>query len=205
MFAWGMPTPNAHNSRRIVFTGKQEVSIESSTLVLPARARCCRWTQLSLMSTGTENIVFNRLFDPGTHWDNWVKYPFYPGYTSVGTVEAVGEGVSGTGGGDRVAFRAGHRSHAVVAAETCYAIPAGLPFEQAVWFALCEDRVSRGACCGLPTGRQRAGDRRGADRADVAALGAGLGRGIDPDGGYRAGPDAACEGGRSYGDDFAAD
>ena len=50
---------------------------------------------LSLMSTGTENIVFNRLFDPGTHWDEWVKYPFYPGYTAVGTVESTGADVTG--------------------------------------------------------------------------------------------------------------
>ena len=66
------------------------------------------------MSTGTENIVFNRLFEPGTHWDRWVKYPFYPGYTSVGIVETLGEGVNSLKTGDRVAFRQGHRSHAIV-------------------------------------------------------------------------------------------
>src|ERR1022692_1371259 len=46
------------------------------------------------MSTGTENIVFNRLFAPDTHWDRWVKYPFYPGYTSVGVVAEAGSGRS---------------------------------------------------------------------------------------------------------------
>ena len=88
------------------------------------------------MSTGTENIVFNRLFEPGTHWDDWVKYPFYPGYTSVGTIVAVGPETPGYEVGQRVAMRAPHRSMAVVGADRCYPIPEALPFEEAVWFAL---------------------------------------------------------------------
>ena len=88
------------------------------------------------MSTGTENIVFNRLFDPGTHWDRWVKYPFYPGYCAVGTIEEIGEGVETVKVGDRVALRSGHRSHAVVSEASVYPIPAGIPSDQAVWFGL---------------------------------------------------------------------
>jgi len=136
VFARDMSTPEPHNSRRIVFTGKQEVVIEPFDVGAPGKGEVIVKTHCSLMSTGTENIVFNRLFDPGTHWDNWVKYPFYPGYSSVGTVEAVGNEVSALKAGDRVGFRAGHRSHARVEAKSCYLIPEGLPFEQAVWFAL---------------------------------------------------------------------
>jgi len=88
------------------------------------------------MSTGTENIVFNRLFESGTHWDQWVKYPFYPGYSSVGVIEEVGPGVAHLQKGQRVAFRTGHRSHALMNASDCHPIPDGVPFEQAVWFAL---------------------------------------------------------------------
>ncbi len=88
------------------------------------------------MSTGTENIVFNRLFDAGTHWDNWVKYPFYPGYSSVGVVEKTGAGVKHLRAGQRVAFRAPHGSHACEDAAKCVPIPEGVTFEQAVWFAL---------------------------------------------------------------------
>jgi 2-desacetyl-2-hydroxyethyl bacteriochlorophyllide A dehydrogenase len=93
-------------------------------------------THLSLMSTGTENIVFNRLFDSGSHWDLWVKYPFYPGYSSVGIIEEAGEGVEHLRKGQRVAFRAAHRSHAIEDAANCIPIPDGVPFEHAVWFAL---------------------------------------------------------------------
>ncbi|MCE0496587.1 MAG: zinc-binding alcohol dehydrogenase [Methylacidiphilales bacterium] len=88
------------------------------------------------MSTGTENIVFNRLFDPGTHWDKWVKYPFYPGYSSVGIIEEVGKEVEHLQKGQRVAFREAHRSLALPNAAECYPIPDAVSFEQAVWFAL---------------------------------------------------------------------
>jgi 2-desacetyl-2-hydroxyethyl bacteriochlorophyllide A dehydrogenase len=123
-------------ARRLVFPAKQEVLIEPFDPGKPGKDQVLIRTHLSLMSTGTENIVFNRLFDPGTHWDHWVKYPFYPGYSSVGMVEEVGEGVEHVQKGQRVAFRAGHRSVAVENAAGCFPIPDGIPSEQAVWFAL---------------------------------------------------------------------
>lgn len=119
-----------------MFPGKQEVKLESFDLVPPPEGQVLVQTCLSLMSTGTENIVFNRLFDSGTHWDNWIKYPFYPGYSSVGVVKAVGEGVQALKAGDRVAYRTGHTSHALVPEDSCFPIPDAVPFEQAVWFAL---------------------------------------------------------------------
>jgi 2-desacetyl-2-hydroxyethyl bacteriochlorophyllide A dehydrogenase len=131
-----MTTSSSSQPRRLVFPAKQQVLIEEFDPGKPSTGQVLVRTQLSLMSTGTENIVYNRLFDPGTHWDNWVKYPFYPGYTSVGIVEALGEGVTMVKAGDRVAFRCPHRSHAVVDEASCYPIPDELSFEQAVWFAL---------------------------------------------------------------------
>lgn len=131
-----MSTSPSSQPRRLVFPAKQQVLIETFDPGKPAKGQVLVRTQLSLMSTGTENIVYNRLFDPGTHWDGWVKYPFYPGYTSVGIVETMGEGVSSLKIGDRVAYREPHRSHAVVNEADCYPIPDGLSFEQAVWFAL---------------------------------------------------------------------
>ena len=126
----------AISPRRIVFPAKQQVLIESFDPGAPGKGEVRIRTQVSLMSTGTENIVFNRLFDPGTHWDNWVKYPFCPGYSSVGIVDQVGEGVDALKIGDRVAFRTGHRSHAIMEANRCYPVPKEVPSDQAVWFAL---------------------------------------------------------------------
>lgn len=124
------------NAQRLVFPAKQKVLIEEFDPGLPGPGQVLVRTHLSLMSTGTENIVFNRLFDPGTHWDKWVKYPMYPGYAMVGVVEQLGEGVTTLRPGQRVAYRNGHRSHDIVAADACFPIPDNVPFEHAVWFAL---------------------------------------------------------------------
>ena len=128
-------TQTSVQAQRLVFTDKQKVHLEPFELRSPSADEVLVRTQYSLMSTGTENIVFNRLFDPGTHWDNWVKYPFYPGYCAVGVVEAVG-GASRYQVGDRVVSRSEHRSHSVVKMSECWLVPASLPSEEAPWFAL---------------------------------------------------------------------
>jgi 2-desacetyl-2-hydroxyethyl bacteriochlorophyllide A dehydrogenase len=127
---------SSSDPRRLVFPARQQVHLEPFDPGKPGRNQVLIRTHLSLMSTGTENIVFNRLFDPGSHWDQWVKYPFYPGYSSVGVIEETGEGVEHLRKGQRVASRATHRSHALEDATGCFPIPDGVPFEQAVWFGL---------------------------------------------------------------------
>ncbi|MBL8993352.1 MAG: alcohol dehydrogenase catalytic domain-containing protein, partial [Spirochaetia bacterium] len=120
---------------RFVFDGKQQVRLEPFTLedLKPGEVRVK--SLYSLMSTGTENIVFNRLFEPGSHWDKWVRYPFYPGYAVVGEVEKLGPDVKTVKVGDRVAIRASHRSHHNVGEGAVSLIPEGIPLPEAVWFA----------------------------------------------------------------------
>ena len=122
--------------RRLFFTGKQKVELQDFTLPQPGEGQVLLKIERSLMSTGTENIVFNRLFDAGTHWDEWVKYPFAPGYSAVGTVAAVGPGVKQLAVGDRVAARVSHQSHAIFDEANCVLIPAEISWDEAVWFAL---------------------------------------------------------------------
>jgi 2-desacetyl-2-hydroxyethyl bacteriochlorophyllide A dehydrogenase len=131
-----MSTSSSSPARRLIFPAKQTVILENFSLDQPGAGEVLVRMHCTLMSTGTENIVFNRLFDPGTHWDNWVKYPFQPGYTAVGTVEKLGEGVTTLKVGDRVACRRSHASHCVLGAADCFPIPDQIPFEEAVWFAL---------------------------------------------------------------------
>lgn len=131
-----MSHPSTTKARHLVFHGKQQVALEAFDPGPLGKGQVFVRTQVTLMSTGTENIVFNRLFEPGTHWDNWVKYPFYPGYCSVGVIEAVGEGVTDRKVGQRVVLRGRHRSHSVENAEVCQLVPDGLPSEQAVWYGL---------------------------------------------------------------------
>lgn len=148
-----MPNSLSVEAKRLVFSGKQTVSLEPFEIKAHEATSVLVRIQLTLMSTGTENIVFNRLFDPGTHWDNWIKYPFYPGYTAVGTVEEVGEEVTKLKPGDRVACRVSHCSHAVVEEAKCFPIPANLTWENAVWFSL-----AKIAWHGASVARYRLGD-----------------------------------------------
>jgi 2-desacetyl-2-hydroxyethyl bacteriochlorophyllide A dehydrogenase len=121
---------------RLVFPAGNHVETESYTPQPPAAGEVLVKTTVSLLSTGTETIVYARNFDKGTHWDNWVKYPVHPGYCSVGVVQALGEGVTNLKIGETVACRQGHRSHATLKADACFPIPAGVAPEDAVWFPL---------------------------------------------------------------------
>lgn len=127
---------NSPNARRLVFPEGSRVEIEAFSPREPAGDEVLVEIERSLLSTGTETIVYARKFDPGTHWDNWVRYPFFPGYTAVGTIRATGSAVSGLKVGDRVATRCGHASHVVCKESECHPVPVGVAAEQAVWFPL---------------------------------------------------------------------
>src|SRR5262249_680733 len=113
-------------AHRIVFTGKQQLSFEEYKPESVGEKSVAVRTLCSLMSTGTGDIVFNRLFEAGTHWDRWVKYPFYTGYSAVGEVVEIGPAVKSVKVGDRVAVRAGHASNHVVPEDSCNKVPATL-------------------------------------------------------------------------------
>lgn len=121
---------------RLCFPEIKKVTLESFDLPAMAadavtlRARC------SLMSTGTENIVFNHLIEPGSYWKGWAQYPFYPGYALVAEVIAAGPDVTTLQVGDRVVTRAGHGSHTVKPAAQCVKVPDAVTDDQAAWFAL---------------------------------------------------------------------
>lgn len=121
---------------RIYFTGKNQAEFICEDLppLLPNEVHI-RATK-SLISSGTESICFGRLFDSGTHWDNWVKYPFSPGYSLVGQIEEVGAEVDGFKVGDRVAIRERHRQCLNITTDRLYPIPDAVSDEDATWFAL---------------------------------------------------------------------
>jgi len=111
----------------IVFTGKQQVELEEFDLREPREGEVVVRTLYSLMSTGTENICLNRNFDPGTHWDMWVRYPFRPGYLCVGEIEDTGE---------IVFHRMQHASHHLVPRERCTTVPSDVDPRDATWCGL---------------------------------------------------------------------
>jgi len=149
--------------KSIIFTGKDQVEVvDEEPLPPPSPGAIQVQTTRTLISTGTEGIVLGRKFSPGTHFDTWVKYPFRPGYSHVGRVTAVGEGVSELHIGDRVATRASHTSVAQVMAAHAVRIPDAVSDDDATWTAL-----GKIAQIGVRAAEHRLGDA-------VAIIGLGL-------------------------------
>jgi len=132
----GEEKANSMESLNLVFTGKNRIELWREPVPEPGPGQLLVATQKTLISAGTECICFQRHFEPGTHWDNWVKYPFYPGYSNAGRVLQVGEGVTAFQPGDRVATRMSHRQYFVLEAERALKIPAAVSNEEATWFGL---------------------------------------------------------------------
>ena len=122
---------------RLIFPEKQRVELAPSELVAPTTGQVRVRTAYSLMSTGTENIVFNREFEPGTMFEAWAaRAPFEPGYLCAGRVEELGAGVSAFAPGDPVFLRRPHASHHTVDVEACTRLPRGIDLRDAVWCGL---------------------------------------------------------------------
>ncbi len=122
--------------KRIVFNGNNNISIEAFEPEAVSEGKVLIRTNYSMLSTGTETIVLHRRFEAGSHFDKWVQYPFYPGYSVVGTVMETGPRVTSLKPGDLVACRCTHASCHVINEEECVPITPGIDLRQSVWFAL---------------------------------------------------------------------
>jgi 2-desacetyl-2-hydroxyethyl bacteriochlorophyllide A dehydrogenase len=147
--------------QRLRFPRPGSVEIEEFTADPPEPGRVAITTHYSLISTGTELTVFESAFEAGTHWEDYARFPFRPGYSAVGVVVARGDGVLGLNVGDRVAFRAPHTSYHVTSPAKCTRVPDGIDLADAVWFALA--KIAR---MGAQAARHAAGD-------SVVVIGAG--------------------------------
>ena len=100
---------------RAVVPGPRETMLEAFELQLPARGQLLVETEASAISPGTELAIFTGihqwLADPAR---SWPKFPFVPGYSSVGRVIAMGEDVPSFHVGQRVVWSGRHESHALV-------------------------------------------------------------------------------------------
>ena len=125
-----------NSTLKVVFTDKEKTELHSSPLRAPAAGEILVRSTWTLISTGTETICYGRRFAPGTHWEQWVKYPFETGYSHTGVVEAVGSGVEQFTVGQRVASTGGHRQFIVGNASEFYPIPDGISDRDAAWLTL---------------------------------------------------------------------
>src|SRR5579872_4982844 len=112
--------------RRIVFHGAAQVACEDFAPSPCGPTQVQVRSEFTLMSTGTELIALHRVFEAGTDWDRWVRYPFVPGYACVGRVTAVGSEVAGIRVGQRVCGRFPHASLHTVDSTSLTTVPEGI-------------------------------------------------------------------------------
>jgi 2-desacetyl-2-hydroxyethyl bacteriochlorophyllide A dehydrogenase len=123
--------------RALVFTdqGVCEVAQHDLPTELGSREVLIR-NRLGLISPGTELAMFCRTH-PGFEVEgHWARYPYYPGYCSVGVVEAVGDRVDGIALGDRVVHQANHSTHTRQPASAVIRVGDALSDERAVFLKL---------------------------------------------------------------------
>ncbi|MDA0841177.1 MAG: zinc-binding alcohol dehydrogenase [Planctomycetota bacterium] len=91
---------------------------------------------VSHISTGTESFCFRGEFDEGTTWARWVKYPFSPGYSTVGEVIEMGSAVTKLKAGDRVQSSSTHAQYHVLNESAAQPVPDSISDEVAGWAIL---------------------------------------------------------------------
>lgn len=124
-------------SWNVVFPQAQQVEIRQEPLdpELGRTEILCR-SVASLISTGTELQCLRGVFDAGTNWSDWVKYPFRPGYLTTAEVLEVGPDVTGIRAGDRVNAGHSHAQYFKIEARDAYLLPKEISAEQGLWLSL---------------------------------------------------------------------
>lgn len=143
-------------NQRVVFVDRGVAQLEVAPMPTPVAGQLLIRTRATLISPGTERAFFLGL--PNTPQ----QYPHYPGYSNIGEVVALGEGVSDWTLGQRVANTAGHAAYVVAKATAGVPIPDGLADEEAAFFNLASIALQ-----GVRKARVELGE-------SVAVIGAGL-------------------------------
>lgn len=122
----------------ITFTAPGVAELQEEDMVPPGPGQLTVRSRLTLVSTGTEMVCLRGECDEGTHWHTFMRFPHRPGYTAVGTVHEVGEGVTAWQPGDRICTASQHRSYANVDVDRVWGtrVPESLSDEDAVWAVL---------------------------------------------------------------------
>ncbi len=119
-----------------IYTAPRQMEVRTVETPPPGTGQIRCQSICSLISIGTEMTCYAREVEAGSVWDEWIQYPFEPGYCSVGSVLDVGEGVADFAPGDVICSNAPHRGNFTDNAENIYLVPEGVSAESASWFQL---------------------------------------------------------------------
>ncbi|MGV8895994.1 MAG: zinc-dependent alcohol dehydrogenase [Rhodoglobus sp.] len=120
----------------ITFPHPRVVQVASNDVAEPGEGELLCEARVSLVSTGTETFCLAGDFDDGTFWQEWVTFPFSPGYSMTSVVVAVGPGVTRYAAGDRVASQTPHAQRFTVPMTDAVPVPDDITDDQAAWISL---------------------------------------------------------------------
>lgn len=119
--------------RRLWITAPFGVEVQAHDLPdAPTHGQVLLRTEKTLVSAGTELAIVTGSHIGFTTGAAWPRYPMALGYTAVGWVERVGDGVEGWREGDRALAGTPHASHALADAVTLMRLPEGIDAEAAL-------------------------------------------------------------------------
>jgi 2-desacetyl-2-hydroxyethyl bacteriochlorophyllide A dehydrogenase len=131
-----MPPANRIENPTIVFDQSRVVQIIDAGMPRPKAGEVLVETTVSLISTGTELTILSGDFPPDSVWAAYGKYPFVAGYSNIGRVTEVGDGVDPGLVGRRVATRSPHAAWTASPAASAVTIPDNVTDDQAAFFTI---------------------------------------------------------------------
>ncbi len=126
------------NNPTVVFPEPEKVVIEEREIPSPGRGQVLIRSICSLVSIGTELTILSGKFPPHSAWAEYGRFPFVPGYSNVGTILEVGEGVEKKWIGRKVATYAPHSAFVLSSIEHIRPIEKELPDEEVAFFTIGE-------------------------------------------------------------------
>lgn len=129
-------------SIRVCFPGPYQVSLQEAPVAAqPNSTQLLVKCLYSLISPGTELAMYTQTHigfpDPA---NTYAKYPFYPGYTAVGRIEAAGADVQGFALGDVVFYPGHHQTYSLVSPgqTIVLAVPQDMPATRVPFIRMAE-------------------------------------------------------------------
>src|SRR5512136_1140706 len=125
-------------THRVVVTAPRAVSLEPAEVASPGPGEVLIRAERTLISTGTELTAITGDFPPNSAWAAYIQYPCPLGYSHVGCVAEVGEGVPASRLGERVLSMACHTGWALRPSSLAWQVPDGVDPEAASFAVLVE-------------------------------------------------------------------
>jgi len=125
-----------NNCKTIVFTAPNQTVIENMPMPAAGPGQLLIKTRRSLISIGTELTALKADYPKGSNWEQRFPFPHRPGYSNIGEVVGLGQGVDSAWLGKIVANPGKHAQYVVAGANEVVPVPEGVSEDQATFFTI---------------------------------------------------------------------